>query len=318
MKARFYAIAVLALASLTFDARAQNPNNEQISPIVDINLDGSRLTSNGSVSYFAYGNGYCSGSHFFNDNLAVREFINVTSYNGTISAYTSPSSCYRATVQATGVFGTSQRITSAQACAPPAPPPPPPDLGPQCGDNGWVGQCSPIVINFGRGDYQLTGSNSPVLFDMSGTGTPVKMGWTAAGADEAFLWLDRNHNGKVTGGAELFGNFTPLKDGQLAANGFEALREYDDNRDGVIDERDAVWGRLMLWRDLNHNGISEPNEITTLAGSGVTRIELGYHWTGRLDVYGNAFKYESTVRLSDDGFRPRPKPVYDIFFVRVR
>src|SRR4051812_19872847 len=116
---------------------------------------------------------------------------------------------------------------------------------------------SPILINFEKGDYRLTGSNAPVLFDMSGSGHPRPMGWTAAGADEAFLWLDRNNNGKVTSGAELFGNFTPLQNGQLARNGFEALRELDTNNDGVIDERDPIWSRLMLWRDLNHNGISE-------------------------------------------------------------
>lgn len=317
MKAYIYGIAVFTLATLSSDARAQNPNNEQISPTVDIRLLGSSVSSFGTVTYFANGNGYCSGSHSFTNNLAEKSFVNVTSYSDTITANTSPSACYSATVQATGVFGTSQRVTSGQQCAPPPDPPPPPDPSQQ-GPCDWQGCQTPIVINFGNGDYLLTGANSPVLFDMSGNGTPINIGWTAAGANEAFLWLDRNHNGKVTSGAELFGNFTPLKDGQLAQNGFEALREYDDNHDGVIDENDAVWDRLMLWRDLNHNGISEPNEIGTLARSGVTQIDLSYHWTGRLDAYGNAFKYESTVWLAEGRFRPRPKPVYDIFFVRVR
>lgn len=229
------------------------------------------------------------------------------------------SGCYRSTTSGfaseNSVSLGTQTASSSQYCI--ADPPPPPPLGDQCGDNGWVGQCSPIVINFASGGYELTGANSPVLFDMSGSGTKIKMGWTAAGANEAFLWLDRNHNGKVTSGQELFGNFTPLKDGQLAKNGFEALREYDDNHDGVIDENDAVWGRLMLWRDLNHNGISEPNEISPLARSGVTQISLADHFTGRVDAFGNAFKYESTVTLGSGGLRPRPRPVYDIFFIRV-
>ncbi len=178
--------------------------------------------------------------------------------------------------------------------------------------------CSPIVINFENGDYRLTGANSPVLFDIRGDGHPLRMGWTAAGADEAFLWLDRNHNGKVTSGTELFGNFTPLRNGQLAKNGFEALRELDANNDGVIDERDPVWSRLMLWRDLNHNGISEPNEIAPLDGSGVYAIDLNYHWTGRHDSWGNAFRYESVVSMTNRGGHGiHQRPVYDIFFVSV-
>jgi hypothetical protein len=183
------------------------------------------------------------------------------------------------------------------------------------GIDSW---CSPIVINLENGDYRLTGKNAPVLFDIRGDGHPLLMGWTAAGADEAFLWLDRNHNGKVTSGAELFGNFTPLENGQMAKNGFEALAELDANHDGVIDDRDPIWSQLMLWRDLNHNGISEPNEIGPLSASDVTAIDLHYHWTGRHDSWGNTFRYESLVSIQNGpGHGVRKQPVYDVFFVSV-
>jgi hypothetical protein len=178
--------------------------------------------------------------------------------------------------------------------------------------------CSPIVINFESGEYRLTGRNSPVLFDMPGNGHPQLMGWTAAGADEAFLWLDRNHNGKVTSGAELFGNFTPLKSGRMAINGFEALAEFDANRDGIIDEHDPIWSRLMLWRDLNHNALSESSEISPLDASDVTAIDLDDHWTGRHDQWGNAFRYKSLISIRNrSGHAVRRQPVYDIFFVSV-
>ena len=197
-----------------------------------------------------------------------------------------------------------------------APPPsadPLPDIEDACNP-----QCSPIVINFADGGYRLTGANSPVLFDMSGSGHPRLIGWTAAGEDEAFLWLDRNHNHRVTGGAELFGNFTPLQNGYLAKNGFEALAEFDANHDGVIDNQDPIWSQLMLWRDLNHNGISEPNEIEPLDASDVTAIDLHDHWTGRYDSWGNAFRYESLISIKNpSGHAARRQPVYDIFFVSV-
>jgi hypothetical protein len=178
--------------------------------------------------------------------------------------------------------------------------------------------CSPIVINFEDGDYRLTGANAPVRFRMNPRGDPILMGWTAAGADEAFLWLDRNHNGTVTSGAELFGNFTRLSNGRMAKNGFEALRELDANNDGVIDERDPIWQRLLLWRDLNHNGISEPWEIAPVAGSGVVAIDLNDHQTGKHDVWGNAFRYESLVSMQKrSGRGVRTRPLYDIFFVPI-
>jgi Ca2+-binding EF-hand superfamily protein len=182
----------------------------------------------------------------------------------------------------------------------------------------WDQRYSPIIINFDEGGYQLTGANSPVFFDMPGNGHPAFMGWTAAGADEAFLWLDRNHNGRVTSGAELFGNFTPLRNGELAKNGFEALREFDTNNDGVIDNQDSIWPQLMLWRDLNHNGISETGEVVPLQGSGVISIDLHCHWAGRQDHWGNAFKYQSLVSIANrSGHGVRKEPVYDIYFVSV-
>jgi hypothetical protein len=177
--------------------------------------------------------------------------------------------------------------------------------------------CSPVVINFENSGYRLTGADSPVTFDIAATGQPVRIGWTAGGADEAFLCLDRNHNGQIDSGAEMFGSATPLKDGTRASNGFIALAELDDNHDGVIDQKDPIWNELLLWRDLNHDGISQPSELTPVADSGLTAIALSYHWTGRRDVSGNYFRYKAEVTIRAAANRPTPRPVYDIFFTRV-
>jgi hypothetical protein len=177
--------------------------------------------------------------------------------------------------------------------------------------------CSPIVINFDNGGYRLTGADSPVIFDITATGQPVRIGWTAEGADEAFLCLDRNHNGQIDSGAELFGSATRLKDGTRASDGFKALAEFDDNHDGVIDEKDGIWQQLLLWRDLNHDGISQPNELTPVKNSSLTAIRLDYHWTGRRDASGNYFRYQAAVVIQAVANQPTPRPVYDIFFVHV-
>lgn len=195
---------------------------------------------------------------------------------------------------------------------------PPPPIGDQCGGNtDFTSACSPIVINFERGPYRLTGAESPVLFDIAATGRPIRIGWTAPDADEAFLSLDRDHNGIVDSGAELFGTATPLRNGRTAANGFIVLREFDDDGDRRIDANDGVWTRLLLWRDRNHDGRSQPEEIEPVAGSGIVAISLDEHRTGRRDASGNGFRYQSTIWIARAAERAVPEPVYDVFFVSV-
>ncbi len=180
----------------------------------------------------------------------------------------------------------------------------------------WSDQSCPIIINF-AGGYTLTGADSPVSFDIMGTGEPLLIGWTAAGSDEAFLCLDRDENGSIDSGAELFGNAVLLADGRRAQNGFIALSTFDENQDLLIDANDPVWSRLQLWRDVNHDAISQSSELSAIDGSEVRAISLDYHRTGRRDVSGNTFRYESQVWLQQHRGAPTPHPVYDIFFVDV-
>ena len=183
-------------------------------------------------------------------------------------------------------------------------------------DSGQSGQGSPIVINLDRGGYHLTGVDAPVLFDIDATGTSRSIGWTAQGTDEAFLWLDRNGNGRVDDGSELFGTATKLLNGTAAKNGFVPLAEFDDDADGKISASDKIWPRLLLWRDLNHDALSQADEITPIDRGPIVAISLKYHWAGRHDQYGNRFQYQSTVAF-DDEHKPRIAPVYDIFFAPV-
>jgi hypothetical protein len=177
---------------------------------------------------------------------------------------------------------------------------------------------SPIIIDVNGSGFQLTDAASGVRFDISGTGTPIQMGWTAEGAANAFLALPGT-DGLVDNGKQLFGNFTPQPPSNNP-NGFAALAVYDlpangGNGDGIIDSHDAIYSVLRLWIDANHDGISQPEELHTLSSLGVVSISLNYTLSRRVDQYGNVFRYKAAVDPNDPDPSHVGRMAYDVFFV---
>jgi hypothetical protein len=173
---------------------------------------------------------------------------------------------------------------------------------------------SPILIDTGRGraQYHLTSAENGVVFDIAANGEPVKIAWTRPDSDVAFLVLDRNGNRQIDNGLELFGSSTRLADGRRASNGFAALSEFDSNADDRIDATDAVFSRLRLWLDRNHNGVSEPRELESLRDNGIVSIGTSYTESSRYDQYGNWFRYVGTM-LVDGRRRDREVRIYDVY-----
>ena len=129
---------------------------------------------------------------------------------------------------------------------------------------------TPIVLDLNGDGVKTMSISSGVKFDIFADGTPVNTGWVSTG--DGLLVLDRNHDGSIADGSELFGSSTTLTDGSKATDGYAALKELDTNKDGVISADDAAFADLQVWVDANSDGVSGAGELKTLTSLGITKI----------------------------------------------
>lgn len=197
---------------------------------------------------------------------------------------------------------------------------PPNCPNPVCQSDGtWICD-SPIVLDTMAEGFHLTSAAGGVNFDLWADGIVKKFSWTDPAFHNGWLALDRNNNGVIDNGAELFGSATPQPAPPLGEtpNGFRALAVYDEranggNSNGFIDPGDAIYDKLLVWVDSNHDGFSQPSELKRLKDVHVSKIDLNYQLSKFVDQFGNTFYYRARVWDEGDSFDGRW--VWDVYLL---
>lgn len=171
------------------------------------------------------------------------------------------------------------------------------------------GPNTPIIIATGKSaDYGLTSAEDGVFFDLDADGMAEKVAWTLPNAEVAFLAMDRDGDGQITSGRELFGNHTLPG----AADGFAALiLMTKQTNNGIalasVSADDPLYEQLLLWTDRNHNGVSESAELARVSEL-FSDVGLGYEDHLRRDGHGNQYLYRGWVYIRTAPGRNRPDP----------
>ncbi|WP_037386094.1 calcium-binding protein, partial [Serratia sp. DD3] len=162
-----------------------------------------------------------------------------------------------------------------------------------------VAYYDPLLLDLDGDGLETTGMNGQgsVKFDHNQDGLKTASGWVKS--DDGILVFDRNGDGAINNGNELFGDNTFLSNGEKAQNGFAALADLDTNGDGKIDANDQDFANLKVWRDLNQDGTTDSGELFTLGELGIASLNLDYKNVDQVLDGGNRLTQIGTYTTED-------------------
>jgi hypothetical protein len=160
--------------------------------------------------------------------------------------------------------------------------------------------CAMLLSTDLNSRYVLTSVDSGVDFDIDADGDIDRVAWTDAGTDVAFLAIDSDGDGRITNGRELIGDST-LPGKANAPNVLMALaREAIGGKFALVDAESPLYSQLWLWRDTNHDGISDRDEIRQVSVE-FAAIALGFQAHRRTDGHGNRSRYRGFAYVGPAG-----------------
>ena len=172
----------------------------------------------------------------------------------------------------------------------------------------------PLAIDLNNDGIKGTNLDYKINFDLDNNGFKEATSWIYN--NDAFIAIDKNNNGAIDNGSELFGNKSISNNAYAytnpnAKNGFESLKELDSNNDDIIDEKDKEFENLLLWQDKNSDGISQENEIIKLSEK-VKSINLSYTKNGQTEISSATLNDNTEVKVQDMYFNVDLKKTEEI------
>ncbi|MEM7153565.1 MAG: calcium-binding protein [Myxococcota bacterium] len=173
----------------------------------------------------------------------------------------------------------------------------------------FAGCNTPLVLSFDGLPARMNAAGA-ATFDLDGTGGCITTDWPAA--QTPWLALDRDGNGSIDSGRELFGSGTRLGSGERAPHGFVALAELDEDGDGRITPLDSRFSELVLWGDHDQDRRSTFAETEPLAHYQILELELGYRVHSQCDGRGNCGVERASFTFIDDHGAVRTGEIVDL------
>ena len=166
----------------------------------------------------------------------------------------------------------------------------------------------PLIIDL-DGDRNVVRElfDSTAYFDLDNDGFRERVAWSLSG--DGFLVRDRNGNGQIDDGTELFGSGRTEFDGGVTAkkgtSGFAELTTLDSNFDGAINALDTDFAALRAWVDANGDAVTDEGELKSLDELGIVSISLKTLVSNDLDCGcdGTEVTYRSNVTFADGSSR---------------
>ncbi len=132
-----------------------------------------------------------------------------------------------------------------------------------------ISVASPIILDLdGDGTEVVSAAQSNALFDLDGDGVLDDTSWIGSG--DAFLFLDRDGDGFVSGVNEI----SFVDDAEEARSDLDGLRSFDSNGDTIFSAADDRFTEFGVWQDINTNGAVDAGETFTLQDAGILSINL--------------------------------------------